>query len=60
VSINSHPVIQGLDIYEKVGRAVAHDEYIAFAIKDNKLLVNDQALPFAGSIYVEFIKVCNA
>lgn len=57
VAINTHKVIQGLDIYEKVGRAVAHDEYVPFTIVDNQLHINGETLPFTGSVYVEFVKV---
>ncbi|EDO47413.1 predicted protein [Nematostella vectensis] len=56
VSINSHPVIQGLDIYEKVGRGIAHDEYVPFTIRDNQLIHNGNTMPFTGTVYVEFIK----
>ena len=55
--MNQHTVIKGLDIYERVGRAVGHDEYIPFRVNDNQLLLDGETLPFAGSIYVEFLKV---
>lgn len=51
-------MIKGLDIYERVGRAVGHDEYIPFRVNDNQLLLDGETLPFGGSIYVEFLKVC--
>ena len=58
VAVNQHTVIKGLDIYERVGRAVGHDEYIPFRVNDNQLLLDGETLPFNGLIYVEFLKVC--
>lgn len=51
-----HTVVPDLDIYAKVGRGVAHDEHIAFQIKGNKLLINDEESVHDGKIKVEFIK----
>lgn len=56
VAVNQHTVIKGLDIYERVGRAVGHDEYIPFRVNDNQLLLDGETLPFSGLIYVEFLK----
>ena len=50
-------MIKGLDIYERVGRAVGHDEYIPFRVNNNQLLIDGETVPFGGSIYVEFLKV---
>lgn len=57
--MNQHTVIKGLDIYERVGRGVGHDEYIPFRVNNNQLLINGETLPFGGSVYVEFLKVGN-
>lgn len=57
VAVNQHTVIKGLDIYERVGRAVGHDEYIPFRVNNNQLLIDGETVPFSGSIYVEFLKV---
>lgn len=57
VAVNQHTVIKGLDIYERVGRAVGHDEYIPFRVNNNQLLIDGETVPFTGSIYVEFLKV---
>lgn len=47
-----------LDIFEKVGKAVAHDEYIPFKVSKGKVLVNDEESELVGKkIRVEFIKV---
>ncbi|XP_067933534.1 malectin-like [Watersipora subatra] len=35
-----HDVVKNLDIFGKVGRAVAHDEIIPFQVKNKKLIVN--------------------
>ena len=57
--MNQHTVIKGLDIYERVGRGVGHDEYIPFRVNNNQLLIDGETLPFGGSVYVEFLKVGN-
>lgn len=47
-----------LDIFEKVGRGIAHDEYVPFTIEKGKLYYNDEESDIvAGKIRVEFIKV---
>lgn len=51
-----HTVVADLDIHARVGRGVAHDEYIAFSIKGNKLRINDEESTHDGKIKVEFIK----
>ena len=57
VAVNQHKVIHGLDIYDKVGRGTAHDEYVPFKVDGNRLLVDDEVLPFSSTLYVEFLKV---
>lgn len=50
-------VSSDLDIYEKVGRGVAHDEYVEFSIQNNKILYQGEESEIrAGQIRVEFIK----
>ncbi|XP_023340142.1 malectin [Eurytemora carolleeae] len=50
-------VVSDLDIFERVGRGVAHDEYIEFEIEDNKILYQGEESEIrAGMIRVEFIK----
>ena len=31
-------VVSDLDVFERVGRGVAHDEYIEFRVENNKIL----------------------
>ena len=51
-------IASDLDVFERVGRGVAHDEYIEFEVKDGKILYeNDESEISAGKIRVEFIKV---
>ena len=59
VTLNGvHTIVSYLDIFEKVGKAVAHDEYIPFKVSKGKVLVNDEESELAGKkIKVEFIKV---
>lgn len=50
-------VASDLDIYEKVGRGVAHDEYIEFTVEGNKIIYQgEESEIMAGKIRVEFIK----
>lgn len=58
VTLNGvHTIVSYLDIFEKVGRAVAHDEYIQFKVKKGKILVNDEESELHGKkVRVEFIK----
>ncbi|XP_054714248.1 malectin-A-like [Uloborus diversus] len=57
VTLNGvHTVVSDLDIFAKVGKGVAHDEYIPFAVTGNKLVVNEEESEHDGKIRVEFIK----
>lgn len=50
-------IVSDLDIYEKVGRGVAHDEYIEFSIEGDRILYQGEESEIqAGKIRVEFIK----
>ncbi|XP_070158350.1 malectin-A [Polyergus mexicanus] len=52
-----HTVVADLDIFERVGRGVAHDEYVPFRVQEGKLIYNDEESDIlAGKIRVEFIK----
>ena len=52
-----HKVVSNLDIYAKVGKAIAHDEVTRFTIENGQLLVGDQVSDFEGTLTVEFSKV---
>lgn len=59
VMFNSqHTVVENLDIFAKVGRAVAHDEIIPFTVEDGQLIVNNERSDFDGTLVIEFVKVC--
>eukprot|EP00094_Tigriopus_californicus_P002411 TCALIF_02329-PA protein Name:"Similar to Fgd6 FYVE, RhoGEF and PH domain-containing protein 6 (Mus musculus)" AED:0.05 eAED:0.05 QI:118/0.55/0.5/1/1/0.9/10/547/2858 len=46
-----------LDIYERVGRGVAHDEYIEFEVKQGRILYEGEESELTrGQMRVEFIK----
>ena len=55
--MNNVIVVKDLDIFDKVGRGVAHDEIIPFVVKSNKLIINGKTIPFNNEIRVDFIKV---
>lgn len=52
-----HTIIADLDIFDHVGRGVAHDEYIPFSVSKGRLLYNEEESDIrGGKIRVEFIK----
>ena len=51
---DEHSVIDELDIFEKVGRATAHDEYIPFQIKNGRLVVKSRSSSYSGKLQVTF------
>ena len=57
MNVNSVIVVQQLDIYDKVGKGVAHDEYIPFTVNKRQILVDQELIRFAGNLHVEFVKV---
>ena len=54
---NHHTVINNLDIFARVGRAVALDEIIPFNVKDGQITVSSETSDFDGTLVVEFAKV---
>lgn len=56
--LNGHTiVIKDLDIFAKVGKATAHEEYVEFEVRNNQLYTNDESFVFNGILSVEFLKV---
>ncbi|KAK2719155.1 hypothetical protein QYM36_004852 [Artemia franciscana] len=53
---NRHRVISDLDIYEKVGKAVAHDEYIPFSVQNGKMNFNGESSTVYDSFRLDFLK----
>jgi len=53
---HQHMVIKDLDIYDRVGYGIAHDEYIPFSLKNGQLKFGPHSSPFPGTLYVEFVK----
>lgn len=50
-------IVPELDIFDKVGRGVGHDEYIPFTISRGRLFCNEEESDIrGGKIRVEFIK----
>jgi Malectin domain len=53
-----HTIIPDLDIFSKVGRGVAHDEFVPFSVINGKLTIKGEESEIrGGKIRVEFIKV---
>ncbi|XP_054749506.2 malectin-A-like [Lytechinus pictus] len=51
-----HTVVPDLDIYHKVGRGTAHDEYVPFTVSKSKLKVLGEVSTISGYLRVEFQK----
>ena len=47
-------MIDELDIFVKAGRATAHDEYIPFQIKNDRLVVKGRSTSYSGKLKVTF------
>ena len=55
-----HIVVEGLDIFGKVGRGIAHDEIIPFSVKSGKLRVGGESSFLDGKLPIDFVKVPNS
>ncbi|RZF40551.1 hypothetical protein LSTR_LSTR000430 [Laodelphax striatellus] len=52
-----HTIVADLDIYDRVGQGVAHDEYVPFSVKQGRLYYSEEESDIrGGKIRVEFIK----
>lgn len=50
-------IVDGLDIFAKVGRGVAYDEMIPFNVKNGIVRVRDETVPLNGKLVIEFVKL---
>jgi hypothetical protein len=57
VHVNNVLAVKQLDIYDKVGKGIAHDEHVPFTINKGQILVDTQLTRFPGNLHVEFVKV---
>lgn len=57
VLLNNMPVIADLDIYSRVGKAVAYDEVVPFSVDRGQLFVSDGSVDFDGTLSIQFMKV---
>ena len=57
VVLNGVPVIRDLDIFARVGKAVAHDEVVPFSVESQQLSVRDSTTDFDGTLSIQFAKV---
>lgn len=48
-----------LDIYSRVGKAVAYDEVVPFSVDKGQLYVSDGSVDFDGTLSIQFMKVSN-
>lgn len=53
---HQHPVVHDLDIFAKVGKAVAHDEVVSFSVENGQLTVGEDSSDFDGTLNIEFSK----
>jgi hypothetical protein len=54
-------ILKDIDVFARVGKATAHDEYIVFEIQDGKLLVNRKEIsgaynPSSKTVNLRFLK----
>ena len=56
-----HTVISGLDIFSKVGRSSAHDEYVPFLVEDGVVHIGEESVQLnnGNQLVVQFVKVLN-
>ena len=57
VALGKKIVIKDLDIFAKVGKAAAHDEFVEFEIKDGKLFVKNSEAPAAYDAQSKMLKI---
>ncbi|ELT91685.1 hypothetical protein CAPTEDRAFT_148335 [Capitella teleta] len=57
IRINGHVVSEGLDIFARVGRGVAHDEVVPFNLKKGMLKIAGESMEFDGTLIIEFVKL---
>lgn len=56
VHLNGEPVVSELDIFGRVGKGIAHDDYVTFTIKGGQINVNGNSMPFDGKLSVSFVR----
>lgn len=54
---DEHVLIDELDIFAKVGRSSAHDEYFPFQIKNGRLVVKGRSSSYSGLLKVTFQRI---
>lgn len=57
VALGKKVVIKDLDIFAKVGKAAAHDEYIQAELRDDKVYVNGEEAPSAFEAKNKLLRV---
>lgn len=52
-----HTAVENLDIFQQVGKAVAHDEYVYFSVSRGRLFHKDEESEIRGGrVRIEFVK----
>jgi hypothetical protein len=57
IAIGKKIVIKDVDIFERVGKAAAHDEFVEFELKDDKVYINRSEVPGAYDSKSKQLKV---
>ncbi len=58
VALNDqHQIVSNLDIFSRVGRAIAYDEVVPFTVSKGKLHVYGEESEFNGRLLVQLLKV---
>lgn len=61
ISLGSKKVVENLDIYKKVGRETAYDEYVEFELKNNQIYYKGKKVsgaydPDTKKVFLKFVK----
>uniref|UniRef100_A0A915IXC0 Conserved oligomeric Golgi complex subunit 7 n=1 Tax=Romanomermis culicivorax TaxID=13658 RepID=A0A915IXC0_ROMCU len=56
VALNDRPIVNDIDVFAKVGKAVAYDEIVPFTIKNRKMTLNGESFDFDGTFTLTFLQ----
>lgn len=57
IALGKKTVLKDIDVFAKVGKAAAHDEFVEFELKDDKVLINKAEVPGAFEPKNKLLKV---
>lgn len=57
VALGKEIILKDIDIFARVGKAQAHDEYISFELQNNRVLVNRKEITGAYDVSSKLLKL---